>query len=621
MCLGMFGLIGCRAAPPMAQVGSAPSANPAQSIVELRRELEKILADTHTPGMSVAIVRRDGAEWVTGLGKSNVAVNQAATEQTLFRIGSVSKGFVALSVLKLVNEGRLSLLDPVRKVASEIWFENQWEHTNPVLVVDLLEHTTGWDEMHPREFAKDAKGMTVRQGLDYNPRSRVSRWRPGTRMAYCNTGPAVAAYIVEKVTGKRFEDYVRQNLFLPIGMRTATYFERPSQELTTLYKLDGKTPYPYGNLIYRPSGAINASAKDMAAYVQLYLNRGSIQGTEIMPASSIERMESPTRTWAAQEGLTVGYGLCMGTGILEGFVHHGHDGAVPGGLSEMDYMPDNGVGYFYSINSDSAEAFTRIGVAIRAYVTRGLTRPAVPATGSLPANAADYAGWYEPAALPMRLQEYSELLLGLRRVYFADERLRVTTLFRGSYAFAPVVGTQFRAVAVEGPVATAALVAPNLDGRFIQLGALVKRIPCWLALGRIGLAACLLITVVSTLVYAPFWMLAEHRKMRSSPIERAVRLWPFIAVVSLLAAFTISEVCTRDAVPRLGNLTPWSFSLFVATSVFGFAAVLSAIVQWRARTQQIRSGVRWFSIGVTVVLVAVAVYLAKHGVIGIRTWS
>src|SRR5262249_17487404 len=111
---------------------------------------------------------------------------------------------------------------------------------------DLLEHTTGWDDLHLREYAKQAAAtMGLKEALDYDHHSRISRWRPGTRMAYCNSGPAVAAHIVEKITGQQFEDYVAQNFFGPIGMKTASYFELPT--LTTLYHPDGKTPYPYWN--------------------------------------------------------------------------------------------------------------------------------------------------------------------------------------------------------------------------------------------------------------------------------------------------------------------------------------------------------------------------------------
>ena len=131
--------------------------------------------------MSVAIVRRDRAEWITSLGKADVASGRAATPETLFRIGSTSKAFASMSILKLANEGKLSLDDPVRKLAPEVWFENRWEASDPVRVVDLLEHTTGWDDMHFREYAKDAPGMGLGEALDYDHHSRVSRWRPGTR--------------------------------------------------------------------------------------------------------------------------------------------------------------------------------------------------------------------------------------------------------------------------------------------------------------------------------------------------------------------------------------------------------------------------------------------------------
>jgi CubicO group peptidase (beta-lactamase class C family) len=141
----------------VAQKKPEPKPQPAQSIPELREQLEKILHDTRTPGLSVAIVQRDGPEWRAGPGKANVAANQPATADTLFRIGSTSKAFVSLSILKLVNEGKLSLQDPVHKLVPEIYFENRWEATDPVRVVDLLEHTTGWDDLHLHEYAKDAR--------------------------------------------------------------------------------------------------------------------------------------------------------------------------------------------------------------------------------------------------------------------------------------------------------------------------------------------------------------------------------------------------------------------------------------------------------------------------------
>jgi CubicO group peptidase (beta-lactamase class C family) len=597
---------------------------PAQSIQELQQQLEKILSDTHTPGVSVAIVHRDGPEWIAGLGKADVAGNHDATADTLFRIGSTSKAFASLSILKLAAEGKLSLQYPVHNLIPEIWFENRWEATDPVRVVDLLEHTTGWDDMHLAEYAKDAKGMTLRQGLDYYQRSRVSRWRPGTRMAYCNSGPAVAGYIVEKLTGERFEDYVTENFFLPIGMKTATYFERPSPQLTTLYQADGKTPNPYWNILERPAGAINASANDMAAYVQFYLNRGAVGGVQVVPGSFIDRMETPTRTWEAQQGLKAGYGLSNYTSVHDGFVYHGHNGGVNGGLTEMSYMPEYGVGYFYSINAGNGDAFGKVGDAIRAYVTRSLQRQPVPAAGPLPADAQDYAGWYEPAS-PRNQFTYFLERLGLHRVHFDGGNLVLTNMIGTIHErFAPVAGEQFRYLPDKDhaePIATAALLTPNAEGRFVYLGGTWKRVPTWFAIGELVLFAWFLLALASIVLYAPFWIFGGLIKKRRRPAERAMRLWPLIAVISLVAFVGIFIPASSDAITRLGSLTVYSVGLFLASLLFALSSIASGIALWSARNQQIRGFVRWFSIAVTSALLIATAYFAYWGVVGIRTWS
>jgi CubicO group peptidase (beta-lactamase class C family) len=155
-----------------------------------------------------------------------------------------------------------------------------------VRIVNLLEHTSGWDDMAPRDYAfNPAKELTLKEGLAFNPKTRTSRWKPGTRFSYSNSGPPAAAYVIEKVTGQRFEDYVEQNWFKPLGMNTASYFDTPEVQsrLTKLYHKDGKTPFPYWHILLRPAGSINASAKDMANYVQFYLNRGSFGGVQLLP--------------------------------------------------------------------------------------------------------------------------------------------------------------------------------------------------------------------------------------------------------------------------------------------------------------------------------------------------
>jgi CubicO group peptidase (beta-lactamase class C family) len=594
----------------------------AQSVPELRQQLEKILKDSHTPGVSVAIVHKDGPEWVGALGLANVAANQPATADTLFRIGSTSKAFASLSILKLVDEGKLSLDDPVRKLAPEVQFENRWEATDPVRVVNLLEHTTGWDDIHLREYAKNADGMDLKSGLAYGASSRVSRWRPGTRMSYCNSGPPVAAYIVEKIMGQRFEDYVQQNFFGPIGMKTATYF-LPQANAVTLYHDDGKTPYSYWHIILRPAGSINASASDMAAYVQFYLNRGMVNGTRVIPASDIDRMENPASTWAAKEGLKAGYGLSNYWTFNDGFIYHGHDGGVEGGLTDMGYMPEYGVGYFFSINTANGDAFDKIGKVIRKYITVKLQRPAVPAAAPLPSFAADYAGWYEPNSPRQEMTNFLGRIVGLTHVTFADGKMTLRGV-NGTSNFAPVGGRFFRYLPKEGPVepaASVALITPNSDGMFIFAGTTYKRVPTVLALAEMAMTGFVALAVISIPVYALIWIIGGVIPRRRRPAERAMRLCPLAAVAGLVAFVAVFILSSSDVLTRLGTVSVWSVALMLTTILFALMTLMSCWSVIVASGEGVRRGVRWYSGIVSVGLLIALIYLAWWGVIGVRTWA
>ena len=122
--------------------------------------------------MSFVIATRDGIVSTAGIGLADVATGTPATPDTLFRTGSISKTVVALAVLKLVEEGRLTLDAPVRSLVPEIAFTNAWEATDPVRVVHLLEHTTGWDDYHAKQAANsDPRPLTLAEGLALGPAS------------------------------------------------------------------------------------------------------------------------------------------------------------------------------------------------------------------------------------------------------------------------------------------------------------------------------------------------------------------------------------------------------------------------------------------------------------------
>ena len=286
-------------------------------------------------------------------------------------------------------------------------------------------------------------------------------------------------------------------------------------------------------------------------------------------------------------------------------------------------MPEYGVGYFYSINSGNGAAFGKIGDAIRAYVTRSLTRPIKPAASQLPANAQEWTGWYEPVAIRSEMTEFIAPLAP-QYLHIKDGELLLSFFGLSKQTFVPVSGRLFRRIPEKGPadpVATAALFAPKSGGRYFFFGQTLKRIPAWQALGQIALFISFLFACVSILLYAPFWMFGGLIKRRRRPAERAIRLWPLIAVLSLLSFIGLVILSGSDAIARLGNLTIWSFGLTVTSLFFATASLASVVALWRARNQEIRRSVRWYSIAVTTVLLIAAAYLTYFGVIGIRTWS
>ena len=145
---------------------------PIETIAQLRTAIEKVLKDTRTPAVGIAMVNEKGPVWIAGIGKADVEKNIDADSTTMFRIGSTSKMFVSLSILKLQEEGKVRLNDKVKDLVPELAFENKWESTDPILVAHLLEHTTGWDDIHLAEYAlsifteiESPHAETVRQTL------------------------------------------------------------------------------------------------------------------------------------------------------------------------------------------------------------------------------------------------------------------------------------------------------------------------------------------------------------------------------------------------------------------------------------------------------------------------
>ncbi len=594
---------------------------PPQTIEELKTAIEKVLKETETPAVGVALVNKEGPVWIAGLGKANVEKDVDANENTMFRIGSVSKMYVALAVLKLQEEGRLSLQDKVRDLAPEIEFTNRWEDTNPILVEHLLEHTTGWSDLHLTEFAhSDPTPVTLKEGLDFHPHSRTSRWIPGTRMAYCNSGPPVAAYIVGKITGQPFEEYVQSTFFDPMKMENMTYFASEAYKTlgASLYN-NGKT-VDYWHILMRPAGSINASPRDMAKMLEFFIHRGMVDSVQLISHASLKRMETTLTTTGAQAGLEIGYGLHNYSMPHKSFVYRGHDGGVDGGLTTFSYLPEHGAGHAIMINSGSRDALNRITKLVRDFQTRDFQAKEISTDSELSDGHTAISGFYRSINPRMQIFYFLERIMNVQRIWHKEDTLFRNGLPGGeSIKYLPAEGHRFKS-AKTGLISMVQATDP-LAGEVIHAGDLVlKRISMVQAYGPLILGALWLFLMLTSILYGLVWPIRWRRGKIKGKANIRVRLWPLLANLFILAIILMMLIW-GNSLKLLGTVSFVSLVVMISTIGFAMASVWSVFLIITERSAPMKRRVYWHSAILSFLHLIVAGYLLWFGVIGIRLWA
>lgn len=599
-----------------------------KTIEELRSAILEVLEETGTPAAGIALVNKEGPVWIEGLGMANREEGIEADEETMFRIGSTSKIFVALAILKLQEQGKLGLKDRVRELVPEIEFKNAWEETNPVLVEHLLEHTTGWDDIHLAEIAyNEPEIKSLKEGLEYHPHSRISRWVPGTRMAYANSGPAVAAYIVEKISGQPYEDFIRETFFSPMDMESMTFF------LSEDYKLKGailyKEGYPqdYWHILMRPSGAINASPKDMARILQLFIQRGKLNATQLITESSLRRMETPSTTLGAKAGLKWGYGLGLYTSDHNGFTYYKHGGGVGGGISDFSYLPEGGVGYSVQINSDKSEAIRKISRLIRDYQTRQLPKSGKTISSLKSGDDAMSLNGYYQAINPRNSLLFYLPPLMAELIWTEGDTLysQLPAHFGKIMKFVALDNGFYQNLLTDRP--DFVVVTDPLDGQVLELAGkesgtvTLGSIPGAIVFGRIAVLMLWIILIVHAFILLPFWIFRYQKGRIPGGAHVMVRIWPLVPVVFLLSAFVLFAFATMEGKELLAKPSILSVSIMLGTIAFFVAAIFSVVMVILYRNKGIKKSVWLPATFLSELHALVAFYLLWHGVIGLMTWA
>ena len=587
---------------------------PPRTLDDLHSRIQGVLEETGAPGMIGALVTRNNVLWVGGIGLADQETGRPADKTTLFRVGSISKSFTSLAVLILHERGLLSLDAKVNNLVPEAGVVNAWADVEPVRVEHVLQHPAGFDDLHMRDYVHGDPTLTVLEGIQFNTTSRTVRWRPGTRMSYSNIGPPIAALALEKVTGARFEDFVEREIFAPLGMRDATFLF--DERVAKGYDRHGQRETPYRHGIFPPSGALNASAPDMARFVRLLLNRGALDGYRVVAPDLIDRMEIPSTTWAARVGVTAGAGLGNFSEDRDGFRLHGHDGQTPGFLSSYGYLPGRGLGYFYSVNASNGRAFGRIGELLLGYVTRDSEPDPQQPVVALSGDALHaFEGYYEPDSPRNEVQRSVERLLGIVSVEADGEGLTVSPLFGNALRLLPVAGDQFRRE--EEARASVVFVRDGADQYAQEVWITRKRISAWSAWIRWILSALSVLLMLSAPVFALIWLPRLMLGRLSGTSHLRARWVPLAAVACLVACVILS----RAGAPLLGRLTIWSVAFTALTWLFALCTLLGVWQVWTARHAPMHRGVWWHAALVSAANLVVLSYLGYGGLIGLRLWA
>ena len=606
---------------------TAPTRSPG-NIEDLKSGVAAILKKYNVPGIGIALVNKDQVVWAGGIGKADLATNRDVTGDTMFRVGSITKGFVALSALQLAERGQLTLDEKVADVAPEIPVVNPWEATNPITLANLLEHTAGFDDFSLAEFydfdSPPDNPRPLLWTLTHFTGPEHVRWRPGSRMSYSNPGYGLAGYIVEKAAGVPLEDYIAANILRPLGMAHSDMRLTPAVENTLAQGYDAEKPVPYFPIYLRPAGEMKSSANEMARFVRMMLNRGELDGVRIVSPESITRMETPQTSLAARGGLKAGYGLGNYEDQEEALIQRGHDGGIDGFLSRYVYVPEAGVGYFFSINDASlngGHAIHEIEQILYAYLTRGAKAHQEPAA-KLPPGASEWTGYYQFASSRQEKLRFGDLLLGGQFVSIKDGAMQVRPVLGPQRSLIPVGINQFRTEHSEE--ATTIFTTDGKDNVVMVMSLppdlpipayFVKTDPTWPMI-RLVLVLGAILAMLSSIVFAFIWI---PRRIFGANVEHlAIRILPLLATVSLIAAFVMALSSEPVYLARVGIA---SLAYFVGTIAFGIFSLIGLALVLMSSRSPIHRGVRIHSFLVALACVGLTSYLAYWGQLGVRLWQ
>ncbi|MCT4638878.1 MAG: beta-lactamase family protein [Bacteroidales bacterium] len=593
---------------------------------ELQNSIQQVLTKTNTPGAGIVIISDNEIILSRGFGKADIEKDIDVDENTMFRLGSISKLFVGLAILKLQEEGQLSLKDTVSKLIPDIEIDNPWRDSHPIRIENLLEHTSGLDDWSLAELGyNNPKPLTLKESLEYYPKARVAKYVPGTRIKYSNLGVSIAAYIVERVSGLRYEDYIEKNFFKPIGIEDMTFLNSDRFKATGAKAYDNGVPLSidYLNLIYRPSAALNGSLNDVTKALRFFINRGKIDTMQLISDSSFLRMEKNESLFASLSEIFNSSGFVNYATSCNGYVYRGHGGSVPGYKSNLCYMPEYNLGFAVMVNSDNEDVESSISRLIMRYQTENLPKKIVEDRYTTGKITNDISGYYIDVNYKFTLVKSIKKIKSLSKIWSTGDTLytkKMLEQYKNEYH--PIGDNRFISDR-SGGIALFQIDDPVQGTVVYENGNMMKRVSSVYAYFLLVVFWALFIIPVTIVIFAIIRLLIYLIGKKRNSTALWINTLPLITIlffVIIAIAFSLGIQSNIDYFLQLGNISVVSLLLFICT--LGFAIFSIYTLYYIIKNSRVKMS-RFFyyhALLASLFNLIFTIYFLSNGLIGIMTW-
>jgi CubicO group peptidase (beta-lactamase class C family) len=291
--------------------------------------------EKRTAGVSVAVVKNGRTVLAKGYGFADLENDVPATAETVYRIGSVTKQFTSAAIMRLMEQGKLTLDDTLQK-----FLPNFPAQGNRVTVRHLLNHTSGiksytslgpkWARVIRQDLATDSlAALFANEPYDF---------KPGDAYRYNNSGYFLLGMIIEKLSGKSYAQYLKDEFFTPLGLKSTIYCD---QAPIIKHRAEGYAIPPSGGFINAEplsmtqpyaAGSLCSTVNDLVVWTR------ALASGKVVSAASYKLMTTPG---TLNDGKPITYGFGLGTGALGGHPQISHNGGINGFVSELHHYPND----------------------------------------------------------------------------------------------------------------------------------------------------------------------------------------------------------------------------------------------------------------------------------------